>query len=277
MQRNVLTLQDRELVFYYFNDLHDVNRWRKPISFDYYKINFFLEMDATVIINDTVYAPRKYEFLSFPPYSNHYGIVEREQNIEYFEFLIPKNFFDCIDKEGAIDKMLHEITEKTTFAVPSSQQEKFTKKMYALRDMFQENTERVRIIVSLLDILYEIKQYSNNPTQIPTNALSPNLLSIIAYMEDHFATLHSIKELADAMHISRAYIAQLFKREIGCTPYEYLTDMKIEHSIKLLREGKNVTEACFEAGFNSCSVYIQVFKKKLSQTPYKYKKMIDTQ
>ena len=274
MQKNKLILSGKEMVFYYINEMHNVNQWRKPISFAYYKINFFLEIDAVIKINDTVYAPGKYDILAYPLHSNHYGVIDRKQNIEYFEFLIPEQFFSCIDPEGNLERMLCEITQKKAFAVPPAHRERFAQKMHALRELLRQEEGTARILYALLEILFDLKNYSGSPAQMATKILSPGLTAIIDHMEANFTALGSGKELADELHLSRAYIAQLFRQEIGCTPYEYLTDMKIEHSIKLLREGKNVTEACYGAGFNSCSVYIQVFKKKLAQTPHQYKKSL---
>lgn len=89
-----------------------------------------------------------------------------------------------------------------------------------------------------------------------------------------FELYHSLQQktigVIHFFHLSRAYISKLFKAEIGCTTHKYLTDLKLEYSPELLMNGKNVTEACYESGFNNCSVYIEAFKKKFSATPYKF-------
>ena len=57
---------------------------------------------------------------------------------------------------------------------------------------------------------------------------------------------------------------------MGCTLYRYLLDRKLDYSFSLLKEGKNVTEACYLLGFNSSSFYIEAFRRRFFGTPYKY-------
>ena len=59
----------------------------------------------------------------------------------------------------------------------------------------------------------------------------------------------------------------------------YVIDMKnvysltIEQAKRLLKEDKNVTETCFECGFESLSYFNRIFKKVVGQNPIQFKKI----
>jgi AraC-like DNA-binding protein len=270
VEKYAIGLADKEMYFYYFNDPHNENTWKQPVNVGYYKINFFVSVDARIVIRERQYFPRKYDFLSYPLYTTHYGLLNGKQNVEYFEFLIPEGFFAPLDADGEMTGILERITEKKYFSLPGLSQSAFVEKIYGMRDMLREGGGRVYVLHRILDLLFDIEKFSENKNT--SELVSKPLVAVISYIKENIESVHSVKEICDAMKISRAYLTGLFRREIGCTPYEYLIHQKLEHSVHLLNSGKNVTEACFASGFNSCSVYIEAFKKRFSTTPYQYMK-----
>ncbi len=272
MERYAINILDKEMFFLYINDLCDQNSWIKPINFGYYKINFFIEVDAKIIINENAFSPKAHDFMSYPLYATHYGLLPKKQNVEYFEFLIPETFFDVLDKDNKMKNLLEKITSRKHFTLPQINQKAFLEKIYGLRNALKENLSNALTLSRVIDILFDIESYSKNQTNL--SFLSKNLISIITYVKNNLSVLNTVSDICKALNISRTYVSKLFREEIGCTPYRYLTDVKLEYSISLLKHGKNVTEACYGAGFNSCSVYIETFKKKFSITPYKYQKSL---
>lgn len=270
MEKYAIGLADKEMYFLYINKPHKENTWRTPVNFGYYKINFFIEVDASIIIKDQRYVPKRYDFLSYPLYTAHYGILHGSQNVEYFEFLIPEGFFDPMGRDGKMREILEGITEKKCFSLPNAEQNAFVEKMYALRDLLRSGGHRVYALARVLELLFAIEGFSENKNT--SRSLSRPLTEAISYMKEKPESVHTVKDVCAALKISRAYLTRLFCTEIGCTPYAYLQNLKLEYSLCLLKNGRNVTEACFEAGFNSCSVYIEAFKKRFATTPHRYMK-----
>lgn len=272
MERYSIKLGGRELLFYYICGMHDENSWKKPISFGYYKINFFVEVNARIVVDNVSFYPKKHDFIAYPRFSNHYGLLPCRQNVEYFEFLIPENFFEPLDEDGEMTKLLERVTSKKLFSLPSNHGRDFVEKIHYLREAFRKKDAKIHIVQRVLDILFDIESFCDNRKNIIAKPLSENLLRVITYMKQNFSTIDTVNDVAEKLHISRAYLTKLFREEIGYTPYNYLVDLKLEYSVALMREGKNVTQACFLSGFNSCGVYIEVFKKKFGTTPRKYLK-----
>ena len=273
MEKYKITLGDREMYFLYINEPHEANTWIRPVNYGYYKINFFIEVNAKIVIQEKQYSPKKYDFISYPLCTTHYGILHGRQNVEYFEFLIPERFFDVLDIYGKMTGILNKITSKNHFSLTPANQKVFVSRMYALREAARSKIHNLYILNAVLGLLFDIERFTEN--QYLSEQLSEKLTDIVKHMEKNAWNINSVNDICTHFDVSRAYLAKIFRSEIGCTPYHYLTDLKLEYSLSLLKEGKNVTEACFASGFNSCSVYIEAFKKKFFVTPHRYIKGIN--
>lgn len=116
------------------------------------------------------------------------------------------------------------------------------------------------------------QQYLLHTQKKENNCHFPIVAKALKLIEEQFVTLQQVDDLASQLHISTSYLARVFKRQVGTSVYEYIRNMKFAFAVKLLADGKSVTEACFDSGFNSYSHFIQMFKRKYGVTPHKYQK-----
>ncbi len=113
-------------------------------------------------------------------------------------------------------------------------------------------------------------QYLQSAKRQENSCHFPIVAKALNLIEEQFITLQQVDDLATQLHISTSYLARVFKRQVGTSVYEYIRNMKFAYAVKLLAEGRSVTEACFDSGFNSYSHFIQMFKRKYGMTPHKY-------
>lgn len=90
------------------------------------------------------------------------------------------------------------------------------------------------------------------------------------YIDDHFASGVSLKELAGYVGLSPYYFLRVFRAEVGMPPYAYLESVRIGRAQRLIESGKSLTEAAFEAGFSSQSHMTNRFRKIIGATPGQY-------
>ena len=96
--------------------------------------------------------------------------------------------------------------------------------------------------------------------------------SIIA--ERHSNEL-SLTEIAQAVNMSAFYFCKTFKKATGMTFTDYLARVRIE-KVKnlLLNPNTRVSEAAFEAGFQSLSQFNRVFRRIAGEAPTKYRERL---
>ena len=75
-------------------------------------------------------------------------------------------------------------------------------------------------------------------------------------------------QLAESVNISEDYLARIFRRELGLTPWEYLGIYRIQLSVGLLlRTGKTLSEIAEESGFQDQAYFSRVFRKVKGCSP----------
>lgn len=71
----------------------------------------------------------------------------------------------------------------------------------------------------------------------------------------------SLKEIAFYTSISSSRLSHLFKEETGVTIKDYILLCRILKAIELIMQGRNITQACMQAGFSSPSHFADTIKK----------------
>lgn len=69
---------------------------------------------------------------------------------------------------------------------------------------------------------------------------------------------------------SKRTIERLFLKDVGMTFGKWRQQLRLMHALRLLAEGANVTRAALEAGYNTPSAFISMFRKALGTTPARY-------
>ena len=94
----------------------------------------------------------------------------------------------------------------------------------------------------------------------------------IRYMNHNYARKLTLEELADSCNLSKSEFCRCFKRITRQTPFDYLMDLRIRKSLRLLTEGCSVTETALSSGFSGSSYYTEIFRRYMNCTPREYVK-----
>lgn len=96
---------------------------------------------------------------------------------------------------------------------------------------------------------------------------------ILQYIYHHYTTEISFAQLSRQFSINPSYLSQTFKRELGITFTQYLTDLRIKKAEELLRTtGLSIAEVGERAGFSQYVHFSKVFKKTVGVSPSTYRK-----
>lgn len=93
------------------------------------------------------------------------------------------------------------------------------------------------------------------------------------YIRAHYAEDLSIPELAEVACVSPNYFSAMFKKETGQNYKAFLTDIRMEKALQLLRETDAKTyEIAEQVGYNNVRRFVDAFKQRYSVSPMEYKK-----
>lgn len=96
---------------------------------------------------------------------------------------------------------------------------------------------------------------------------------IVGYFERNYGENITIQMLSSRFFVSPAHLIRRFKREMGYTPYEYLTIIRITKACRLLEYTDMPVNAIAEnVGIKNTGRFIEKFKSITGRTPAVYRK-----
>jgi AraC-like DNA-binding protein len=90
------------------------------------------------------------------------------------------------------------------------------------------------------------------------------------FIDSHFAGAVDLDNISDEAYFSKFHFIRIFKKIYGKTPHRYLTTVRIENAMQLLRLNTSVTQTCFAVGFESMSSFSGLFKRIVGISPGAY-------
>ena len=98
------------------------------------------------------------------------------------------------------------------------------------------------------------------------------LKRLYRFIDENYQRKIEVEEVAQLCHFTKAAFCRYFKKMTKLTFTDFLNTYRISQAKRVLLTDKNVTETCFECGFESLSYFNRTFKKITNETPLSFKK-----
>ncbi|MCR4762513.1 MAG: AraC family transcriptional regulator [Lachnospiraceae bacterium] len=127
--------------------------------------------------------------------------------------------------------------------------------------------ELIRILT-----LYRSQTHKKNAAAAPESETAERFSQILQFINDNYASVTSIAEVSDRLHVSESSLCRMFRSKLDSTPTEYINRLKIEYACnRLVESHRSVTQIGHDCGFESCSYFVRVFKRVTGCTPSQYR------
>ena len=108
---------------------------------------------------------------------------------------------------------------------------------------------------------------------VPSVKSSRECIKLKQYMEANYNQNITLDTLAQVSHLNKYYMVHAFTRQFGCSPINYLCEVRIKASKELLASTDySITEVAQSSGFSSQSYFAQCFLKHCHMTASAYRK-----
>ncbi len=98
------------------------------------------------------------------------------------------------------------------------------------------------------------------------------LREVYSFVDRNYQKKIGIDQVAELCHLEKAAFCRYFKKATGNTFISFLNQYRISQAKRLLLAGKNISEACYDCGFESLSYFNRTFKKVTGENPSDFKK-----
>ena len=177
---------------------------------------------------------------------------------------------------ASIRKMLDDAQYGISFPM-----ETIMKVYHVLDKLALETTEDERFLqfLKFLYILYELSVSegakvlaSNSSAKHASREESRRIQKVKQFIEEHYTEELGLSQIADLAGMSPVAFSRFFRQRTGGTLTDYIVDIRLGHAARLLVDtDKNVSEICYECGFNNLSNFNRAFKSKRGSSPREFR------
>lgn len=92
------------------------------------------------------------------------------------------------------------------------------------------------------------------------------------YIKHHYNESVKIGDLADFIGVNRSYLTSSFKKTTGCSPQEFLVNLRMDKAKSLLKKTDlSINAVAGAVGYTDQLAFSKVFKKHCGKSPRMYR------
>ncbi|MEO1771887.1 AraC family transcriptional regulator [Candidatus Enterococcus ferrettii] len=255
-----------------FNNLH----WHEEIQY-----TIAAKGDLTIQVNGKAYQLREGDGIFIN--SGYLHVTKKMQDQgEYFSInfnprLLSFSLGSLLEQNYVLPYVGEYLLPITIFRPEVPWEKEVLDKFFAIHQLYQEKQtfaweyKLVILLSSIWDaILSNTKMEITNQGQLKLK--QNRMQELLDFVHQHFGEAITIKEMAEAAHISPTECTRCFKEFTDYSPYEYLIQYRIsEAKQQLMQTDDSIQQIAIQTGFHESSSFIQAFKKRVGITPLKYR------
>lgn len=154
-------------------------------------------------------------------------------------------------------------------------------KVYSILDTLTGEQESFAQLLKFMYILYELSisdearvLASSSFAHTARSTESRRIQKVKQYINDHYSEHLNLADLASLVGMSPVAFSRFFRQRTGRTLSDYIIDIRLGFAARMLVDSsKNVSEICYECGFNNLSNFNRAFRSKRGYTPRDFRAM----
>lgn len=240
-----------------------------------YELNLVLHSKGKRIIGDSIKEYQHPDLVLIGPNTPH-AWTGQEEGVRVITIQFHTDFLSEKELSRKLTTPIRELLDRSKMGVLFSPET-----TASLLERISRLTE-IRGFDSLLEflsILYDLS-ISRNQLSLSSQSYvgqfdtskSRRIKMVNQYLHDNMMNNIKINDVAQLVSMTPSAFSHFFKKRTQRSFSDYLTDLRIGHSARLLIETeKNISEICFESGFNNISNFNRSFKVQKGCTPSEFR------
>lgn len=205
------------------------------------------------------------DFILYAPHEPQHHIYESNASGEFYYV-----HFEAEEEQvKTLTKLLHMKSSTPYHSVPSADIADIFEEM--ILELQHKNQDYKVICTSLLSELFvKVRRQIDRSASF---RITPELNSVIEYMNRNYAENLSLEEYAKMCGLSKYHFLREFKKITHTSPLKYRSELRICHAKDMLRiKGNRVNKIAEELGYSSTEYFSDAFYKATGLRPSEYAK-----
>ncbi len=99
--------------------------------------------------------------------------------------------------------------------------------------------------------------------------------SMLQYIQAHYSEEISLLQIAESAHICKSECLRCFRSVIGCSPIQYVKQVRIQKAVELLLgTNQKISDIGLQCGFQEMSYFAKVFREVKGCTPRVFREQL---
>jgi AraC-like DNA-binding protein len=129
---------------------------------------------------------------------------------------------------------------------------------------------RLALDALVLEVVRAMEDSKSPPSPV---ALHPAVTRALGIVEGRFRENWTLSKLAEEVGLSRGRLAELFRRDVGCSIHQLLTKARVQNAEALLTHSDlPISDIALECGFATVQHFSRVFREAHGRTPVEFRR-----
>ena len=214
-----------------------------------------------------------------PNISHCWEILETDKDAKpecivthFYENIISSDFFNIPELEDVV-KLLDDAKNGIWFKGPKAEKVAGVLKKMANTSGLDSYIQLLKVFNLLLQI--EDREYLTLPSSLPNSYAKDQdqINKVYEYVFQNIQEGIKLKDAASLVYMEPSSFCRYFKKKSNKTFMNYVKNVRIGIAAKLLSEtDKQITQICYESGYNNLANFNHYFKVIMKKTPSEYRK-----
>ena len=127
-------------------------------------------------------------------------------------------------------------------------------------------------VVETKGILLQLFSRFLEKASLKQEIVDKRIIKVVRYIRENIDKNIIINELSDICFLTNDHFIRLFKKEMHCTPIQYINQKKIEKAqLMLIISEKSIKDVAYDLSFENLPYFYRLFKKVTGISPNRYK------
>lgn len=246
-----------------------------PFKKDFYFISFVTNAGNTAIQYDQNNESQLDSFLVCQSPGHIYS-WHRDNQVEGYLIYFKRELFSFFRPNLEKEFPFFDVFHTNFFRINRTTYRKYEPGFQRVFEAYQDESRHAIAAVCLLELLYELKEFTRAASQWTHGFSTPQellLQQFIQLINNYYLEKRTVEEYASLMNITAKHLSQVVKQASGKNALAFITDRLVAEAKTLIQYTTlDIAEIAWQLNFSDPANFGKFFKKQTGITPLEFRK-----